>query len=289
MFAAATLPVCKSSSASLTINLSFPNGSTIYDLSPSDVGTTIPINVWGTITTAIPVTPGNDGPTGNHDGMSWVFYNVLSSVPNGPGTQVGGQITSAVLDTALGNANGFGTADGGAAQPGVLEDANHDGVTDLGPDNSTPVSALAEPHCTGDFWDDSQNTFPLLNVPQIVVSNNDLSVSFLLETLNFQVTSLGGQETVFSLQNPNLAGVTVPAEWYEDDPTEPFGTGVGAAYTKSSSPLDGTSVTFLAPTSVPEPASISLLVIAGIGFLGRRRKIRVDPISQHRFPAAPGE
>jgi hypothetical protein len=249
-------------SASLTINLQFADGSTAYQLTPNDIGSTIPVQVWGTITTSTPMS------SSYHNGLQYVYYDVLSSLPNGPGTLVDGQVTSVALSQEF-DANG--------SQQGVLEDANGDTVTDLGPlnANTSPgslMTALPKARSGGAIWNDSDPSDP-----DIVVSADDRSVSFLLETLYFQVNSDEGIETDYSIVIPTLAQNYAPASWFEGVPVEQPGQGVGAQYTHSSPYYSGTSVQFLGDGTalpVPEPTSAAMLAIGSIAMLKRRKRTK---------------
>jgi hypothetical protein len=263
--AAAALFLCRSSSASLTINLQFADGTTQYHLTPSDSGNTIPINVWATVTTPTPLS------ANNYNGLQFIYYDVLSSVPNGgqgtPGgsTAADGQLTSASL-TPIFNANG--------SQDGSIMDANGDGALDLGPDTSpnqfTNVQQMV-------LLAKARSSNPVFsNQPD--PGSGGYSVSFLIEQLDFQVNSDNGVETDFSTIIPTLSNPYEPANWFEDVPSSVVfdhgNQGVGTEYTQTAPILAGTGVQIFGNGAavVPEPASISLIAIGCVGLLTRRRR-----------------
>src|SRR5580658_715517 len=72
--------------ASLVVNLRFANGSTTHTVTAADVGTDIEIDVWASIT-------GQNPPSStNFFGLQFLYYNVVSFLPDGLGTGVNGAI-----------------------------------------------------------------------------------------------------------------------------------------------------------------------------------------------------
>src|SRR5580700_9087263 len=72
--------------ASLVVNLRFANGSTTHTVTAADVGHDIEIDVWAGITGQ------NAHSSTNFFGLQYLYYNVVSSLPDGLGTGVNGTI-----------------------------------------------------------------------------------------------------------------------------------------------------------------------------------------------------
>jgi hypothetical protein len=276
---AGALGHANSAKATLTINLQFTNGTTTqtFATAPTGSASNISIRVYATITTATPVsTPAGGGtstqtaPLGaSHDGIQYAYYSVLSSLPTGTalggalqaqtavGGTTGGALTNVATQGVAFNANG--------AQAGLLQDINGDTVLDVGDKSQTAggnATNWAKPRASGAIWDDAHNdtgttqtgsgneVFQYASSPNIVISNGGLTVSFLLETLKYHVSSVAaGQAVEFNPVVPtaNDLGSLVPANWWENNATENPQTGT---VTPNSSGANGTATNYLAGTSV---------------------------------------
>jgi hypothetical protein len=209
----------------LTLNLAFADGSTQYQLTPSDWGTTIPINVWATVTTSTPIS------TNNHDGLQFIYLDVLSSVPYGGPSAPGG---STAVDGQLECATSSDLFSANGSQNGEITDANGDGVMDVGPLTSPrtvvpeqQLTLLAKPRSGDPIWDTASEFDPA----EVVVNGN--SVSFLVETIDFAVNTDTGIETDLDPLIPDISPPYVDANWFEDDPTTPEGS-VGVQYIRTA-------------------------------------------------------
>jgi hypothetical protein len=240
---ASALTAC-AADASLVVNLRFANGSTTHQLTAADVGTDIEIDVWASIT-------GQNPPSANNFfGLQYLYYNVVSSLPDGLGTGVNGGIDASANALVA----PFESVHGGW-QIGVTQDINGDGVADVG--STTDATEVAKPRADSAIFDDNATA---------VTNPLPTGYEFEVEKLFFHVNSLALGETEFTPVVPtSLLGEAdlVGADWWQDSsadstPTNGF----------TSSPYSGgTGVTFV---NVPEPTGIAMLVGVG-GLLGRRR------------------
>jgi hypothetical protein len=241
--------MCPAARASLVVNLRFANGSTTHQLTAADVGTDIEIDVWASIT-------GQNPPSANNFfGIQYVYYNVVSSLPNGGGTGVNGAIdASANSLVAPFNANG--------SQLGVTQDINGDGVADVG--SATEATNVDKPRgfdsITDAIFDD--------NATAVKNALPD-GYEFEIEKLFFHVNSLALGETEFTPVIPTslLAGADlVGADWFQDSSTDTSNPPPAIGF--MNGPYSGgTAVTFV---NVPEPTGIAMLLGVG-GLLGWRR------------------
>ena len=230
--------------ASLVVNLRFANGSTTHQLTAADVGTDIEIDVWASVM-------GQNPPSANNFfGIQYLYYNVVSSLPNGGGTGVNGAIDSS--DNAL--VAPFNAQNG--TQLGVTQDINGDGVSDVGSD--TDATGVDKPRSVPIVFD---------NTPGAVTNPLPTGYEFEVEKLYFHVNSLALGETEFTPVIPtSLLGAAdlVGANWWQDSPSTSSPAGfMNGTYS------GGTAVTFV---NVPEPTGIAMLV--GVGSLLSRRRGR---------------
>ena len=229
--------------ASLVVNLRFADGSTTHQLTAADVGTDIEIDVWASIT-------GQNPPSANNFfGIQYLYYNVVSSLPDGGGTGVNGAIDASAnaLVAPFNAINGTNV--------GTTQDINGDGVADVG--SNTDPTAVPKPRANAPIFDDSSSA---------VKNPLPTGYEFEVEKLFFHVNSLAIGETEFVPVVPTslLAGAElVGADWWQDSSTDTSNAGsfMNGPYS------GGTAVTFV---NVPEPTGIAMLVAVG-GLLRRRR------------------
>jgi len=226
--------------ASLVIDLQIGNGSTTQFLDPTKNATDIPVYVYATVTGVNAVTPvppaGLTATSGNFQGVQFLYYNIVNSGSHEIAGQVGngtvGQLPQ--LNATLGfGANG--------SQVGRVQ--NIVGGISIG--SSSTVDDIAEPRAAGAVWDNasSGSTWLGSDGKQIVLSNANKSVSFLVETFSFHPTGFTSRNnTTFSVSVPNLQAISpiftgASANWFQDNTTRsnpPQSTQDGA-YTAGSS------------------------------------------------------
>jgi hypothetical protein len=277
--------------AALVINLVFPDGSNSMNVTPADAGQDFPILVYGTVTGVSPVTQTAGATTGNFDGIQYCYYNVESSIVAGNGLigNIDSGSTNSSYKPQLNGATGsngnygYGFRNNGS-QAGVVQDLNGDGIADLG--SNTVLNSVAKPRSYPPIWNnESSSAFGASNptgAQNIIVGGaNDNSVSFLLETIYFQIGSSPelGQSTTFdpTLNNGEFSPQYVLANYFMDVPSYSINpvTSPGPNYTYSTE-YAGTSVEFTvaASTVVPEPVGAISICMLSAGLLGRRGRTR---------------
>ena len=199
--------------AALTINLQFPTGATTMLIGGDQTNTSIPIQVWATVTGANNVTTTAGATTGDFDGVQFAYYNILNSNNAGSGSQVAGGFSSTTLNGTLGfNANG--------AQAGFIQNNTSSGIS-IGYNGS--VGSIAKPRAAKGVFDNASTS-----TSQIQVSGG--SASFLLETLNYTPTAYAQRnKTTFTAQIPTVAqlqanGILTQANWFEDTTNQSNGS-----------------------------------------------------------------
>ena len=240
--------------ASLTVNLQVPGGGTTMLIGGDQTNTTVPVQVWATVTGTGTIspnpTPGTSGTApavtaGDFDGLQYLYYNILNS--NSTGTLISGGVSSVVLNSTLGfNANG--------SQLGAIQNVSN-GIS-VG--STTAVTSIAKPRSAAAVFDNFatyNQSAPAASAyreygndgTNIKVSGS--SVSFLVETVNFKPSAFGQRNKItFSVGIPSATFITAnsiyaPANWFEDtttqkDPTT--GQPMPLAGNKDASPVAGT-------------------------------------------------
>lgn len=228
--------------ASLVINLQVGNGATKQFLNPTKNGTDVPVYVYATVSGAnavTPVPPANLGATsGNFHGVQYLFYNVLNSGSQ-PITGLVGNGTVGQLPQ-LNATLGFGA---NGSQAGKVQ--NIAGGISIGSSNN--LDDIAFPRASSAVWDNASSggTWLGSDGQQIVLSNANTTVSFLVETFYFHPTGYSqANNTTFTVSVPNLLATTgftgSGANWFQDNtvkssPPQSLQSGPYSA---------GTSVTF---------------------------------------------
>jgi hypothetical protein len=240
----------------MVINLQVgTGGATKQFLDPTQNNTDIPVYVYATVTGANAVNDGGSGPppanisatTGNFQGVQYLYYNVLNS-----GTH---PITGGVGNGTLGaapqlNATVGFNANGSSA--GKVQ--NLPGGISIGSGNT--LADIPKPRSARAIWDNANNAGSWYgnDGKQIVLSNSNKSVSFLVETFYFHPTAFTPgntsqtNNTTFTISVPNLLATTgffgAGANWMEDNTTLPSSSNNPPQSTQNGAYTAGTSVTF---------------------------------------------
>jgi len=244
------LPLVAHAVPGLVINVQVGNGQTKQFLDPSQNGTDIPVYVYASVTGNNAVNDGGSGPppanlaatTGNFQGVQYLYYNILNSGTNEiPGVVGNGTIGAAPqLNATVGfNANGAGA---GKVQ-------NVAGGLSIG--SSTTLADIANPRASRAVWDNASVGGQWLgnDGKQIVLSNSNKTVSFLVETFYFHPTSYTpAKNTTFTISVPNLLATTgwwgAGANWFQDNTQLPANSSTAPQSTQNGAYTAGTSVTF---------------------------------------------
>jgi hypothetical protein len=252
--AVAAMTGSRRAGASLTINLQFPGGETTELIGGDQTNTSVPIQVWATVTGTNSVTPtpvaGSTATApvttgGDFDGLQYLYYNVLNS--NSTTTEINGSVGSVVLNSTLGfNANG--------SQVGVL--ANVANGISVG--SNTSIGSIAKPRSSKAVFDNfatynqTSGTYQEYGNDGVNIKVSGNSVSFLVETVNY-VPSAYTQltKTTFSVSIPSAAFVAAnsvyeQANWFEDTTNQANASSQGqptpVSGNKDGTPVAGTSV-----------------------------------------------
>jgi len=248
--------IASQASAAMVLDLRFADGSKTKALGAADAGKTVTVLIYAKVT-------GTDGLTTN-DGLVNMFMSTTSQIV---GTSMFVSNTAGFMSGATaGSQTAFNITKAGASA-----DLNADGIKDVG---STSTSSTP-----------SSNYISLasVNTPLAKYAGDSGVVGaaitggyeFLVGQLTFTVGTFTGNvdntsQVKINAVVPNWTGTTYSkATWYQD------GTAVGNKklwYTSTSpgnSLTAGTAITF---TYVPEPATMGLILLGGLGLLARRNR-----------------
>jgi len=237
---------------SATGSASVVNGSNV---TVGAVGDTVNFNIVATVT--------GTATTNTSQGMQLAIGNLLSTpVGSGP---VGDMATTA--NDVLGTGSGHGSLSisspfnsGAGFNTGYLQDVNGLPGLDLG-FVAAPTSDSHTASKTLDYVVFSAGQMATAANDASGATQNGASTSFLLGTATWMVKSLpGAGATNLSWQYEPAGGLTHSAVWQENGNTTNNPTG---------SATSGPGVVI---TATPEPGSLALLGLGGLGLLLRRRK-----------------
>jgi hypothetical protein len=222
----------------------FTAGGKNFSLLPGAVGATLTMNI-------IAKSSGQDGNQGN-DGLLSLAGSFLSTRA---GTSPRGNLAASrqVSITGLNQTSGFNGAGG---QNGTVTDLNGDGDLDVGSNVDTDSAGFFAARATS-APDPVFGTAPPF----------ELQVG----TVRYVVTDTGATPgpTTINFRKREAFGA---ASWYEDSVQNPDDGTWSGAHTYNSDP----NWTIGAPVNVfgqiPEPATLGLASLAGLGLLARRRK-----------------
>jgi len=247
--AGCALPVM-TQAAGLVINLQIGNGQTKQFIDPTKNSTDIPVYVYATVTGLNAVNDGGSGPppanlaatTGNFQGVQYLYYNILNSGTHPISGVVGNGTVGAApqLNATLGfNANG--------AAAGKVQ--NIAGGLSIGSTSSLPD--IAFPRASHAVWDNASSGGNWLgnDGKQIVLSNANKTVSFLVETFYFRPSAFAQtNNTTFTVSVPNLLASTgwpgAGANWFQDNTALPANSTTPPQSTQNGAYTAGSSVTF---------------------------------------------
>ena len=237
-------------SPGLVINLQIGNGQTTQFLDPRNNGSDIPVYVYAAVTGANAMNDGGSGPppanlaatTGNFNGMQYAYYNILNSGTHELAGVVGNGTLGAApqLNSTVGfNANGSHTGK-------VQNIANG-----LSIGSSNTLADIANPRTGRAVWDNAavNNAWLGSDGKQIVLSNSNKTVSFLVETFYFHPTAyMPANNTTFTISVPNLLATTgwpgAGANWNQDNTQLPANSSTPPQSTQDGAYAAGSSVTF---------------------------------------------
>jgi len=160
---------------------------------------------------------------------------------------------------------------------GQATDLDGDGDLDIGsntPSDPAGFWAISSASLTGPRSTDAGGSTVFGSFPPTAIAGG--TEYTLTDNLRFVVTSLGNQTLVnFRNRVSNTGGLWVEnaTETSTDngDGTTAYGYSGGSTFTDTSNVPSGTGV-LLTGGSVPEPTSLGLAALAGLGMLARRRK-----------------
>jgi len=224
-----------SAQGALVLDLRTASGGTSVIVTPSMIGTDIPLYVWAIVTAPDAVH--------TNDGLGYLFYSVKST-PAGGGKLSSGGITASTRMTPFTDAG---------SQNGTMQQLTSptDGVMDVGSNSATPSAAHVKPRAAAEIFAGGATGEAV----------GDNGWRWLVQEITFHIGDLipGNGVTTLSITVPTNTAFIKGANWWEDGvlknggSTGAYGTG-------------GTSVEF-----TPEPATLSLLALGGLLALRRRR------------------
>ncbi len=259
--AAATLGVVglnQVSNASLMIDLRFADGGKNYAVATPGSLAPITINAWAVAT----------GTAGNasEEGLQSVIAAIRSQIVN---AGITGSITSAQL------APGWG---GSGSSVGVATNTSADGIGDWGNASNTPLTlgstffrartAKVAPNQI-DYGDASS--------PAGSVFNNlaDGGAEFLIGTFTFTPTATPLGAVLKYAPSTSNGGTVAPAGWWEDSSdtsaSNPNGGKLVSTGTLGPANPNAGGVNAVTITVIPEPTTLGLAALAGMGLIRRRR------------------
>jgi hypothetical protein len=230
--------------AALTVELRMPDGGKRYSANP---GEKFPVEIWATVS-------GSSTDLVNSYGLSSVHGSIVSrgagwiNVTGKKGDVAqykGGQQTTALAPFAK-----------SGEQPGAERDIDGDGDIDLGAPNQNDVTgffvARADPQ---EYYGSPSNT----GIP----TADGKGVQWKIGRAEVTVAGNSGFADILFIPRRNADGRIPPeaALWYDDE------GGVSAKNGSTGTIIVG------APLTVPEPASVALLLCPGLGLLRRRQRL----------------
>ena len=225
--------------ATLTVGLELPGGGNTVQVSKA--GDSVQLNVVATIT-------GTDGKA--NEGIQSAAGSIVANLGTGSPSAIVGSFASTGGTSTFSAVAPFNST----VQLGKVQTIGNTGGTDIGfKTGGATTDYVAVRAATLQGQDQAGTVTPLASAPD--------SVSYLLGTVTYTVSQLptpGTADVLSWIPRPKNASAAV---WEEDGAT---------ANTFTSTYVSGQSVTVTSP--VPEPGTLALGGVAGMGLLLRRRR-----------------
>ncbi len=251
------LAISQAVEASLIVDLRFTDGNDAKIINAGDL-TPITIQAWAAVTGAA----GNNAEEGLQSVIAAIRSNIVL-----PG--ITGGITSASL------ASGWG---GSGSAVGVATNLSADGIGDWGNASNTPLTlgtTFFRARTTKSV--PNQIDFGDATSPAGSTFNNlaDGGAEFLIGTFTFTPTAAATGAVLRYAPSTVLGGTVAPAGWWEDagdtSAANPTGGKLVANGTLGPATPNALQVNAVTITVIPEPTTLGLAGLAGLGLIRRRR------------------
>jgi len=253
ILAAAVLSAAAASQAqaSFTYDLRFADGSHSKTVTSADAGTTVTVQLWAQITGDSTLT---------NDGFQVGYINLQSSLTGGGAFTGGGLLSGTTLGSHVGaSGSNLGTAAANISLDGVADWGSSATSTNAGwmvwrggnaPGFVDGVTDTESHSVNANTWEVLLGTFT-------VTINNVNPIADQNSITHFQANFA----PLVKIGSPNTTSKGVL--YYQDQLTTP---------NADTTQVSTVGLDFFGPVNVPEPASLGVLALGGLGLLARRRR-----------------